>query len=77
MIYPNPRTSNFREALLPIRLPSLATICQVIDWVLPVEEFHESPVIYSGDVKDKEGDYYPIVWTELQFIVEIPLTTNN
>lgn len=32
MTYPNPRTSSFRETLLPIRLPSLATICRVIDW---------------------------------------------
>lgn len=45
MIYPNSHTSSFRETLLPIRLPSTATICQAIDWILPIEEFYESPII--------------------------------
>lgn len=72
MIYPdNPKSSGFQEILLPVRLPSTEIMLQALGSPYVFKDLNDQFVIFSGEVKGKEGDYYPIVLTEIKAVFMI------
>lgn len=71
MIYPDLKWGGFGETLLPIRLPDVETILKAVNW--QGEDINTLFVIFSGEVKGKEDNYYPIVLTEIRAVFMTPL----
>lgn len=72
IICPYCSSGGFQETLLPIRLPSKEIIIQALGWLEIYEDLSNVSVIYSGDVKAKEGSFYPIVLTNIRAFTLIP-----
>lgn len=77
LIYPHAYFSSFREVLLPIRLPSNEIIRQALRWPEPLDDLSGLSVVFSGEVKGKEGTYYPVVLTKLRIVLDVPLSTGH
>lgn len=75
MIYPDSKGGGFEETLLPIRLPDVETILKAVNW--QGEDINTLHVIFSGEVKGKEKNYYPIVLTEIRVIFMIPFAAKK